>query len=448
MKKVYIVGIGGAGTSALAVVYAKKGYDVSGVDTGDGFYHEMLVQNGIVVYDTFDVAHLTDHIDFVVYTTALNGTDNVEIIAAKEKGITIYSYPEAVGALTAEMSTIAVCGTHGKTTTTALTAFAMIATDVKPTVIVGSQISAWNGGAYVTGDDILIIEADEYQNKLALYQPHDVILTSVDYDHPDFFADVESYRDVFGVFVARIPQDGILVACGDQGDVCAVAAHADCRVVFYGEDVKNDCVIMRRSIDAHGQKITVLFEEKEYEIMTQLYGAHNAANATAAWLLAFLLTGDAYRTAEGVAQFAGTARRFERRGEYNGAILVDDYAHHPKEIVETLRGTREVFPGKKIIVAFHPHTFTRTEALLSDFAAALAFADQVVVLDIYGSAREKKGNINAMRVVEAINDLSPSKAQHLPTIVELGAWMKKYLSDGDVFITMGAGDIWKVYNEL
>jgi UDP-N-acetylmuramate--alanine ligase len=448
MKKVYIIGIGGAGTSALAVVYAKKGYDVKGVDTGDGFYHEMLVQNGIVVYDTFDVTHLTDDIDFVVYTTALNGTDNVEVSAAKEKGIIMYSYPEAVGALTMEMPTIAVCGTHGKTTTTALTAFAMIATDVKPTVIVGSQISAWNGGAYVTGDDQLIIEADEYQNKLALYQPHDVILTSVDYDHPDFFADVDSYRDVFGTFVARIPMDGFLVACGDYDDVCVVAAHADCRVIFYGENAQNDCVIIRRSIDVHGQKITVLFEEKEYEITTQLCGAHNAANATAAWLLSFLLTGDAHRTAEGVAQFAGTARRFEHRGEHNGAILIDDYAHHPKEIVATLRGAREVFPDKRIIVAFHPHTFTRTEALLSDFSEALVLADQVIVLDIYGSAREAKGNVTAMHVVEAINDLSPSKAQHLPTIVELGVWMKKYLSDGDVFITMGAGDIWKVYDEL
>lgn len=444
-KKIYIVGIGGAGTSALALVYVKNGHEVSGVDVGDGFYHSVLTEHDIRIFEQYDVTHITDDIDLVVHTAAVHA-DNIELIAAQKKNIPIHTYAEAIGALTREMSTIAVCGTHGKTTTTALTAYALGGADIKLTAIVGSPITAWGGGAYVSGDDVFVLEADEYLNKLALYDPHDVILTSVDFDHPDFFPDGASYLHVFEAFVARIPQEGLLVACGDHEDVRAVARHARCRVIYYGENVSNDCLISKRDINERGQKITLLYENKEYEIVTQLFGAHNAANATAAWLLSFLVSEDPYRIADGIAQFSGTSRRFERRGELHEAIMIDDYAHHPTEIEATLRGAREVFPKRHMIVAFHPHTYTRTEALLPEFAQALNIADHVIVLDIYGSARETKGNVSAMHVVEAINDLTPGKAQHLPTNNELCVWMEKHLTDRDLFITMGAGDIWKVYD--
>ncbi len=448
MKKIYIIGIGGAGTSALAVVYAKQGYDVSGVDVGDGFYHGVLNDHGIIVFDKYDTAHITDDIELVVHTAAVQ-RDNVEILAAQKRNIPVKTYAEAISVLSQSMRTIAVCGTHGKTTTTALTTYALSGADVKLTAIVGSPISAWHGGAYVSGSDIFVVEADEYLNKLALYQPYDVILTSVDYDHPDFFENVEAYHAVFCDFVARVPQDGLLIACGDDVHVQTVAqCCVQARVVFYGENSTNDCVITKRITSEKGQIITINFEQKEYEIVTQLFGMHNAKNVTAAWLMSFLRTNDALHTAQGIAEFSGTSRRFERRGEYNDALLVDDYAHHPEEILATIRAAREVFVHKKLIVAFHPHTFTRTEALLPEFATALSFADHVIVLDIYSSAREIKGNITAMHVVEAINDIAPSKAQHLPTIIELSEWMQKNLSDKDVFITMGAGDIWKVYDMI
>ena len=219
-KKIYIVGIGGAGTSALALVYVKNGHEVSGVDVGDGFYHSVLTEHDIRIFEQYDVTHITDDIDLVVHTAAVHA-DNIELIAAQKKNIPIHTYAEAIGALTREMSTIAVCGTHGKTTTTALTAYALGGADIKLTAIVGSPITAWGGGAYVSGDDVFVLEADEYLNKLALYDPHDVILTSVDFDHPDFFPDGASYLHVFEAFVARIPQEGLLVACGDHEDVRA-----------------------------------------------------------------------------------------------------------------------------------------------------------------------------------------------------------------------------------
>jgi UDP-N-acetylmuramate--alanine ligase len=448
MKKIYIVGIGGAGTSALAVVYAKRGFMVSGSDDGDGFYHEMLRHNNISVFESYDEDHITDDIDLIVHTTAVL-TTNVELVAAKRMGISVMTYPEAVGELTREMSTIAVCGTHGKTTTTALTTYGLITADAHPTAIVGSRISSWGSGAYVDGDACLVIEADEYQNKLALYQPHDVILTSVDFDHPDFFADEIAYQKVFVDFIKRVPQDGYIIACGDHRGVREVVQNAQrCHVIFYGEDINNDCVIIDRTTHEHGQMITVRYNGVVHTITTQLYGMHNAKNASAAWLMGFIITGRSDAVAEGIAGFVGTARRFERRGEYHGAILIDDYAHHPAEIEATVQATREVCDGKRIIVAFHPHTFTRTKALLYDFVKALRNADHVIVLDIYGSARESWGDIGAYQVVEAINAVDANKAEHVPAVSDLFTWMQQNLSDKDVFLTLGAGDIWKIYDIL
>lgn len=447
MRKIYIVGIGGAGTSALAVVYAKQGFSVSGSDVGDGFYHAILHKNGIVVWDHYDPKHITKDLDLVVHTTAV-GSDNPEITAACAHNIPVMTYPEAIGELTRQMRTICVCGTHGKTTTTALTTYALIGANVHPTAIVGSCISAWNGGAYVDGQDWFVIEADEYQNKLALYHPHSAIITSIDYDHPDFFADEQAYRDVFRKFVERIPQGGFIVACGDDTRVREIVQHGSGKTVLYGENKVNDCVIENREVHEKGQTILLTYEQAHYRIDTQLHGAHNAKNVVAAWLMGFLLTGETKEIARGIGNFVGTARRFERRGEHHGAILIDDYAHHPTEIAATLSALHEIYPHRNILVAFHPHTFTRTKALLGDFARVLQNADSVIILDIYGSARESVGDIDAYDLVKAINALcTTQKAQHIPTVEQLRFWMENNLTDKDVFVTMGAGDIWKVYEK-
>jgi UDP-N-acetylmuramate--alanine ligase len=447
MKKIYIVGIGGAGTSALAIVYAKNGHNVSGVDVGDGFYNAVLMQHGITVFDHFDPAHIDADIDLVIHTTAVS-EDNAEICAAKEMGITVQTYPTAVGELTQNMPTIAVCGTHGKTTTTALLAHAMIAANQDITAIVGSQISAWGGGAYVSGKDHLVVEADEYQNKLSHYQPQHVIITSVDYDHPDFFASEATYQKVFVDFVNRVPTEGYIVACGDEEAVCAVTQGVHGHIVRYGTSAQSDCKIIDRVQCGDGQKITVQYNDMQYVITTMLYGMHNAKNVVAAWLMNFLITGDADKGSIGIASFVGTARRLERKDNCNDAICIDDYAHHPAEIRATVTTVRELFPNARIVVAFHPHTFTRTKAFLPDFVSALDIADHVVVLDIYGSARESVGDVTAYHIIDAINQKKSKKAEHVPTVNELAGWMKKNIRSDDVFLTLGAGDIWRVYEKI
>jgi len=444
MKKVYIIGIGGAGTSALAIIYKKRGYDVTGSDDGDGFYVHELTNSSITVFDTFDKKHLAYDVDFVVYTTAMS-KDNIEMQQAKKMSLKIMSYPEAVGQLTKKSKTIAVCGTHGKTTTTALMTHAFISAGYNPTAIVGSKITAWGSGAYVGNEEYFILEADEYQNKLAFYNSYAVILTNVDFDHPDFFDDFDTYKKVFSDFVRRIPEDGFLVACGDDDDVREVALCTKSQVLFYGERELNNCRITKRETHQDGQEITIILRDTQYQISIQLFGLHNAKNAVAAWLMSGLVAGDMDSGTKGVSACVGTARRFEKKGMLNDAILIDDYAHHPEEIKATLTTVQEVFNDKKIIAAFHPHTFSRTEALLDEFAHVLSTVDEVIVLDIFSSAREVSGNITAQDLVDKINC---DKKQNIHTIVELADWMQKNLKDGDVFVTMGAGDIYKVYNQI
>ncbi|HIP50246.1 MAG TPA: UDP-N-acetylmuramate--L-alanine ligase [Candidatus Pacebacteria bacterium] len=455
MKKVYIIGIGGAGTSALAIIYKKRGFDVSGSDDGDGFYMNELQKQKIEVYDKYDSEHIVGNIDLVVHVSAIDET-NVELIKARELSIEIISYAEAIAHLTKELKTIAVCGTHGKTTTTALTAHAFIESNLDPTVIVGSKIPAWGSGAYAGKGEHFIIEADEYLNKLALYNPQSVILTSIDFDHPDFFADFLEYKKVFANFVAKIPENGFLVAHGDDDDVREVVLSAKCQVFFYGGRELNSCRIIERETNESGQKIIVKFRDEKYEISTQLFGLHNAKNVIAAWLMTFLITSNQRKTSrnpntlplvisDGISKCIGTARRFEKKGKLNGAILIDDYAHHPEEIKATLETVKEVYKNKKITVAFHPHTFSRTETLLNEFAESLSIADEIIVLDIFASTRETAGSITAQDLVDKVDC---DKKQNIHTIDELADWMGNNLTKDNVFLTLGAGDIWKVYNLL
>lgn len=444
--KIYIVGIGGAGTSALAAVYHKRGHEVSGSDMGDGFYTTALEKMDIVVHKKFDAVHIIDDLDLIVHSTAIDENAHCELIAARSKNINIITYPEAIGRLTRKMRTIAVCGTHGKTTVAALTTHAFIETRMKPTAIVGSRVIGWNTGGYVGGEDCFVIEADEYQNKLALYEPCCVIVTSIDYDHPDFFSDMDAYKKVFAQFVERIPSSGCLVVCGDDVHVRDVVKSSPQVAIYYGTGKQNDYQIIARDVQENGQTVHVKKDHEQFEFFTRLHGEHNAKNALAALIIATGVTGERDKVKIGIGKCAGTARRFEQHATVRGAIVVDDYAHHPEEIRATLATAREVFPQKKLIVAFHPHTFTRTKALLSEFAQTLNIADQVIVLDIYGSAREIMGDIDATSVVDAINALSQDKAQHVPTIHELAPWMQKNLTSDDVFFTLGAGDIWQVYD--
>jgi UDP-N-acetylmuramate--alanine ligase len=453
-KKIHLIGIKGAGMTALAEFLVNHEREVSGSDTEEIFYTDaILAKYKIVPQVGFQESNIPAGTELVVYSTAYNKEQNSELAHALTLGIPVLSYPEAVGLITEMHQTLAVCGTHGKTTTSALLAHTLKLLGADPSAIIGSRIASWGGSALLGAGKYFVLEADEYQNKLAHYLPYGVILTSVDYDHPDFFPTVESYRETFETFVKRIPRHGFLVACGDSIDVQAVMDAAVCKKVSYGFVAGADYQITEWQSDVEGdyrQRFELIKDDENLgSIELRLAGRHNALNATAVIALLLELGFEIEPIRKALREFEGTERRFEFLGERFGALIYDDYAHHPEEVRTTLRTFRELYPTRTIHAIFHPHTFTRTRALLPEFAQSFDDANQVTILPIYGSAREEQGGVSSEDLAVAINRFIPNKAdvclEPIPLLVE---HLEKEMGRNDLIVTLGAGNVWEISHAL
>ncbi len=467
-KKVYCIGIKGAGITAVAEILKARGIEISGSDTSEVFYTDAILKRaGIAFFETFEAEHVPNDADVVVFSTAYSVETNIELKTAGEKKIPLLSYPEMLGLLFAEKMGLAVCGTHGKTTTSAILAQALLVAGADPSAIVGSQVLDWGSSALSGQGQYFVAESDEYQNKLKFYEPWSAILTSVDWDHPDFFPDFESYKKVFKDFVVKIPKAGHLVVWGDSVDTLEVAKAANCQVATYGFGEDNEYRVMEHGAwdakrgaqnvepkmqDAENkmtQVFEVFFREKSLGIFrTPLAGKHNVLNCTSVIALCHKLGIDLEKVGLALQEFKGTSRRFEQIGTFKNAILIDDYAHHPDEIKATLSGARQRYGDQKIWTVFHPHTFTRTKALLQEFAQSFDDTDRVVVIDIYGSAREQQGGVSSAQLVALINKYNHDKAEHIATIEQAVEYLKQHAGEFEVLITMGAGDVWKVAQKL
>ncbi len=417
---IYCIGIKGVGMTALAEVLHGWGKRVTGSDTEERFQtDDVLRRSGILFVEGFSKENLPTEVDLIIYSTAYN-EKNPEFAEAKRRGTPMLSYPEALGQLMEEKYGIAIAGSHGKTTTTALLGHVMTEAGLDPTVIVGSEVKNWGSNARVGKSEYVVIEADEYQNKFQYYNPKGLIITNIDWDHPDFFKTPESYQKVFDDFREKV--------------------------------LKNNGWVVETPIKK--------YSPSEVEgLPITLSGAHNKLNTFLVHEVAkkLKIADDLFWAA--VATFKGTARRFEIKGmTKNGATVIDDYAHHPTEIQATLKAARERYPNQKIWVVFHPHTFTRTKALFQDFAKSFGDADHVIVIDIYGSAREEHGGVHSSDLVSAITQYKghPCKgtrvplvnAFYIPTIPEAADYLRNHARQGEIVITMGAGDVWKVGEEL
>ncbi len=452
LKKIYIIGIEGAGTSALALMYKELGYDVSGSDNGDHFYGDVLAKKGIKVFDGYDADNLPQNVSMVVYSTAIK-ENNPELFEATKRNLKKVTYPEALAELFNKKIGVAICGTHGKTTTTALLAFVLNKLNLQPNAIVGSKVLDWNGNSLVGKGDYFVIEADEYQNKLRYYNPWSVILTGIDYDHPDFYKNFADYKKVFADFVKKIPGHGFLFYCNDDRDVVEVSELATCKKFSYGFSENSDYKIKNEKILITEKEISQTFEVFNKnkllgKFKVKILGRHNVLNATTVIAFCHNLNLDLKKVGKVLNEFSGTARRFQYLGKNKGAILIDDYAHHPEEIKATLQTARSIYRDKEIIAVFHPHSFTRTEALLDDFAQSFGDCSKVIVLDIYGSARENSGKINSRDLVKKINRYFPGKAEYVPTVEEATKFLQKRIDKNQVIISIGAGDVWRVTKKL
>ncbi|MFA6160422.1 MAG: UDP-N-acetylmuramate--L-alanine ligase [Parcubacteria group bacterium] len=470
IKKAYVIGIKGSGVIAVVEFLHSMGVEVLGSDTEEKFFTDEILQKlSIPYFEKFEAKNIPPDVDLVVYSTAYNENNNVEFGEAKKRNLEMISYPEILGELFNEKYGIAVTGTHGKTTTSAMLAHILKEVGTDPSAIIGSKVINWGGNALIGKGEFFVIEADEFQNKLRFYNPKAVVLTSVDFDHPDFFPTFVDYKKTFKDFVARIPKAGFLVVWGDSVDTLEVAKDVMCEKLIYGFSEECDYKIFNfqfsifnqflisndktlptgRQVSKPIQKFEVLYKDKslgEFEI--QLIGKHNVLNACAVIAVCHKLNLDLERVKEALKNFQGTKRRFEYIGERNGAILIDDYGHHPQELQATFKGAREIYPQKNIWAVFHPHSYSRTEALLQEFSQSFGDADHVIVLDIYGSARENNGKVNSLDLVKLINKFDRDKAQYLKTIDDVVEFLQDKIGAEDVVITIGAGNGWEVAEKL
>ncbi len=450
-KRIYLIGLKGAGMTALAQILQARGQTIWGSDTPEKFFtDEVLKRSQIEVKEGFAAAHLDRAIDLVIRSTAY-GDDNIEVKTAQEKKLPIITYPEALGEIARQYKSLAVAGSHGKTTTAALLAHVLQTAGLAPSALVGSEVTQFKGNALLGSGELFVFEADEYQNKFQYYSPQIIILTSLDWDHPDFYKTPAAYEAAFVEFLKKLPGDGFVVACYDDDKVKQAVAAANLKpeqVITYG--LTTGYWQLGRMWLEEGRWHFSVNQGEDYAgaFYWRLIGGHNVANALAVMACARRLGVDLEVIRQALMSFEGIKRRFEIKGKLNNqAILVDDYAHHPAEIVATLKAARAFYPYKNIRVVFHPHTFSRTEALLADFAASFAAADEVIVLDIYSSAREQSGGVSSVDLVAEIKK-HHSKVEYKPTIAAAVDYLSETMGRSDLVITLGAGDVWKVGDEL
>lgn len=448
-KKVHLLGIKGAGMAALARILDAQGFVVCGSDSEEIFFtDELLAQRNIRIESLADKEIHSD-VDAVVYSTAY-AENHPQLTSARGLGISVLSYPQAVGSLLNSAYGIAVCGSHGKTTITAMIAHLFSTLGHDPTAIIGSTFQKTYRNYFSGSSRYWILEADEYQDKFAFYDPRVIVVSSIDYDHPDYFPSVSSYEDVFRAFLSKKSCEQV-VACNDDAGVRSVIASVSGKTIHtYGYSHGSEYQIANyKPVPGGGSEFDVVRRSKSFGAFSlQIPGAHNALNACGAIAcLDSLGIGDPSVLSSALSAFPGTTRRFERLGTRGTTVFIDDYAHHPTEIRSTLEAAREVYGNKRIWCCFGSHTYTRTKVLLDDFARSFEQADKVLILDIYSSAREGAPTIHGQDLAAAIHARSHN-ARYTGSIERTVAFLQKYPHDIDVLITMGAGDVWQVAASL
>ena len=474
IKKIYGIGIKGVGMTMLAQFLASRGYQISGSDVAESFLTDrILADNKIAVRTGFGLNDELSSADLIIYSTAYN-QDNPEVAWALANKPTL-SYAEALGEVFNQYYGIAVAGSHGKTTVSAWLGFVLWRGGLKPNVMVGSRVPQFDGASLLGGSSLMVIEADEYQNKLQYFQPKMVVLNNIDYDHVDFYPTPLDYQQAFIDFMAKIPTDGYLIANYDDPLIRRLApVHCRGRIISYGLANAADYVayglqaangrqyfkvkmgVDIDDTDGEDEKLSKLAVSNSGDLgdfSTGLPGRHNVSNALAVLAASVELGLPLYKIREGIAEFTGTARRLEVLGQVNGATIIDDYAHHPTEIKASLEALRQQYPDSSLRVFFHPHTFSRTLALLDGFATSFNDADEVGILKIYGSAREEAGGISGQELAERIAQGRvqagrSGSVSYFADSAELNTYLRQSAENGEIIVLMGAGDIFRVGQQL
>ena len=462
-KKIYFVGIKGTGMSALAELFHKAGAIVSGSDTEEIFYTDsILKQLGIKYKEGFNESNLDNDYDLVIHSSAYNRETNPDIKEAVKRGLPLMEYTEALGAYSKNIPSCGIAGVHGKTTTTGITGTLLKEMDLPVSVLAGSAISNFGGkSTFVSGTDYFIAETCEYKRHFLSFFPDIMIITSIEPDHLDYFKD---YNDIFGAFFSyaeKLPKDGVLIYCKDDkganllGDTVA-EKRKDIKLIPYGIKAEGSFKIENIKQCSGITKFNIAGLKNELSL--QIPGVHNVLNSAAAIAATVFInssiTGNSVEEvlkkestniAAGLKNYKGSKRRSELLGTACNITFMDDYAHHPTAIETTLSGIKSFFPGKRIILDFMSHTYSRTHALMEEFSNSFGNADIVIINKIYASAREKNsnfGDLNRIFFDKIAEKHDKVFYYHEPDDVQ--DFVKKELKVGDLFLTMGAGDNWKL----
>lgn len=444
---VHLIGIGGSGLSAIALVLLESGYIVSGSDRQASPLSRKLQEAGVTVY----YGHRPEQVagaDLVVRSSAVQD-DNVEVVAAKEAGIPVLKRADFLGQLMTGKQGIAVAGAHGKTTTTAMIAWMLTALELDPSYIIGGVSINLAGNAHAGRGQYFVIEADEYDRMFLGLQPDLAVVTNIEHDHPDCYPTYQDFYLAFQEFVSRLKPGGALVACGDNpgsAQLLSWAAEQGYRAFSYG--LQSTSYDYSAAQMAQGEQGDISFSalhsgERVADVTLRVPGNHNALNALAALAAADVLKLPLEQAAGALGQFRGTGRRFELRGEAAGVLVFDDYAHHPTEIRATLSAARARYPHHRIWAVWQPHTYSRVRTLFAEFAAAFGDADQILVTEVY-AAREvpPADGFSARQFVEAIQNHTAAHAgvHFASTLAAAGNYLLEHIRPGDAVFVLSAGD--------
>ena len=447
-SSVYFVGIGGISMSGLAAILADAGFSVSGSDKSRSPLTERLKAKGITVFYGQNYNNITDDLDCVIFTSAIH-PDNPEYIAAHEKKIPCLTRAQLLGQLMTNYRTpVAVSGTHGKTTVTSMIGEILLKAGMDPTLSVGGILKSIGGNIRVGKSDFFVAEACEYTNSFLSLFPKIGIILNVEEDHMDFFHDMADIYRSFRKFAELLPSDGCLIINGGIEKLSELTDGLACRVLTYGSDASSDYYPTGIRYDHLGHPAFTLHGPGETvrEFSLQVPGEHNVYNAVAAIALADLLSVEDSVIIEALHNFSGTDRRFEYKGTVRGITVVDDYAHHPDEIRATLTAAARC-PHKNLWCVFQPHTYTRTKTFLKEFAKALALADKVVLADIYAARETDTLGISSETLCREIEALG-KECYYFPSFKDIENFLLKNCINGDLVITMGAGDVLKIGENL
>lgn len=446
IKKIYFIGIAGIGVSALAKLMLDMKKQVTGSDLVDSDIITQLKKQGAKCFiGQHQAKNISRDFDLVVYSNAVPKT-NSELKQAKKLKIHCLSYPEFLGEIMKGKFPIIVAGTHGKSTTTAMLATILIEAGLDPTVVVGTKLPILNGNARLGKSKYMVVEGDEYKAAFLNYSPRGLIINSIEPDHLDYYKNLKNIISAFRQLVKKVPSHGLIVARADDENVKSVLKSARCKVITFGLK-KGD--FLATHIIQHGELTRFSIKGPErFDLALRVPGVHNALNALASGIMALALGIKQETIKKALLKYQGVWRRFEIKGEKRGIVIVDDYAHHPTEIKATLYAAKQYFRGQRIWCVFQPHQRNRTLTLFKDFVHSFADCDKLILTEIFDVAgREHDEKISSQDLTKAIKKIK-NYVVYIKELKDITPYLTKKLKAGDVVITMGAGDITKISDEL